>query len=186
MNVCVCVCVCLHVSSCVSYPAYELHIFCTTLYFFGSCLVLSNFSDCLINGTIFEKKIENKVCVLIFPKIFLWNISYSRKNLAGYYNKYMLVFGERRDAEGTGTALQAGRSRVPFLMLPLEFFVGTIFLSASNRQPYQIFVAIVLKPGSLILLKPQGLSTPVQAFLYLHLIGLHVKYLLFLSDFNNT
>jgi len=34
MCVCVCVCLYLHVSSCVSYPAYKSHIFCATLYCF--------------------------------------------------------------------------------------------------------------------------------------------------------
>jgi hypothetical protein len=72
----------------------------------------------------------------------------------------MLFFGERRDIDSTGTALQAERSRVPFLTVSLVFFIGTIFLSASNRQPYQIYVPFVLKHGSLILLKP---SRPVQA-----------------------
>jgi hypothetical protein len=82
----------------------------------------------------------------------------------------MLVLGERHDAEGTGTALQARRSRIPFLMVTLEVFIGTIFFSASNRQPYKIYVPIVLKPGSLILLKP---LRPVQACTR---ISLHLSY----------
>jgi len=31
-------------------------------------------------------------CVLIFPKTFIWNISYSKKNWARYDQKRMQVF----------------------------------------------------------------------------------------------
>jgi hypothetical protein len=135
----VCVCVYLHVSSCVIYPPCKSQIFCSAIYYF--C--------CLFGSTKFftlfhswkkkkKKKIENGIGVLIFPKIFFFNISYSWKNLARYYYKCMLVFGERRDVDGRGTALQAERLWVPFLMVSLEFFNGVIFISASNRKPYRI------------------------------------------------
>ena len=36
---------------------------------------------------------------------------------------YITVCGARGGAVGGGTALQAGRSRVPFPIVPLEFFI---------------------------------------------------------------
>ena len=86
-----------------------------------------------------------------------------------------------------GTALQVGRSRVRFPMVPLEFFIDIILLAALwpwgrlslyqkwvpgifpggekaagayGWQPYHLHVPIVLKSGSLNLLEPSG---PVQA-----------------------
>jgi len=42
------------------------------------------FSHYLINGTIFEKKLLNTKCVLIFFTTFVWNISHFKKNSARY------------------------------------------------------------------------------------------------------
>ena len=93
----------------------------------------------------------------------------------------------RGGALGWGTAIQAGRSRVRFPMVSLDFFsltqsfrphYGPGVDAASNRneyqecfvevkaagaegwQPYHLHVTIVLKSGSLNLLEPLG---PVQA-----------------------
>jgi hypothetical protein len=44
--------------------------------------------QCLITGTIFEKKvIQHKLCLLIFCTRFAWNFSYSKKNSERYYDK---------------------------------------------------------------------------------------------------
>ena len=94
----------------------------------------------------------------------------------------------RGGAVGSGTALQAGRSWVWFLMVSMEFFIDIILpaalcpwgwlslqqkwvpgiftgggvkaAGAQGWQPYHLHVPNVLKSGSLILLEPSG---PVQA-----------------------
>ena len=38
------------------------------------------FPDYVIRGTIFEKNIDYKMCVLFFSTDFVWNISHSKKN----------------------------------------------------------------------------------------------------------
>jgi len=49
-------------------------------------------ADDVINGTVVEKNvIEDKMCVLIFLKTFVCNISYSKKMSARYDHKYILV-----------------------------------------------------------------------------------------------
>jgi len=45
--------------------------------------------------------------------------------------------GVRGGTDGWDTALQAGRSRVRFLMVSLEFFIDIILDSASKRNEYQ-------------------------------------------------
>ena len=48
------------------------------------------FSYYLIHGSIFEKFIKNKICVLIFSTTCAWNISHSRKKLKRNDHKYLL------------------------------------------------------------------------------------------------
>jgi hypothetical protein len=51
------------------------------------------FRHCLINGTIFRKKVaEHKMSVLIFCTTFIWNISYSENCSARYCHKCKHVF----------------------------------------------------------------------------------------------
>jgi hypothetical protein len=38
-----------------------------------------------------KKVIEHKMCILIFPTIFFWSISHSKKHLSRYYHKYTSV-----------------------------------------------------------------------------------------------
>ena len=46
------------------------------------------FAICHINGKIFGKELtEHKICVLIFPTMFIRNISHSEKNFARYCHK---------------------------------------------------------------------------------------------------
>jgi len=45
-----------------------------------ACQAVKNFPYYIINGTIFEKVIEHKMCVLIFSTHFVGNISLSEKN----------------------------------------------------------------------------------------------------------
>ena len=74
----------------------------------------------------------------------------------------------RGGAVGSGTALQAGRSRVRFPVVSLELYID-INSSVSNRNEWQEYFLggkcgrcgkVVLKSGSLNLLKP---TRPVQA-----------------------
>jgi len=85
--------------------------------------------------------------------------------------------GARGGAVGWATVLQAGRSRVRFPMVSLEFFIGIILSAVSKRnesqkyflgvkaacsygwQPYHLQVPTILKSGALKLLEPSG---PVQ------------------------
>ena len=85
------------------------------------------------------------------------------------------IYGARGGAVGWGTALQAGMSRVRFLMVSSEFFIYSAFngneyqeyflgvnvAGAHGWQPYHIHVPIVLKSGSLNFLEP---SRPVQGY----------------------
>jgi len=58
------------------------HILLSTV----ACLVLPYFLYYLVSGTIFGKKvIEHEMCVLIFSKNFVCNISHSKKNSARYH-----------------------------------------------------------------------------------------------------
>ena len=50
------------------------------------------FPHYLINGTIFEKRLLNTKCVLIFCTAFVWNISYVKKKLARCDQKCTSVF----------------------------------------------------------------------------------------------
>ena len=45
----------------------------------------------LTNATIFEKKIQHKMCVLIFSATFVWNISHFNKNWVRYDHTCTLV-----------------------------------------------------------------------------------------------
>ena len=72
----------------------------------------------LINGTIFEKKIESKISVLIFSVNFIRKISRSEKHWARYYLKHILV------------SMCSTCYSCQFLM-KLDFF-GNIFEKPSN------------------------------------------------------
>jgi hypothetical protein len=96
---------------------------------------------------------------------------------------YYVYMGVRGGAVGCGTVLQAGRSRVRFSRLSLEFFIDIILpvlgstqslaemstrnisfgvkaAGALGWQPHHLHVLTVLKSGSLNLLESSG---PVQA-----------------------
>ena len=76
--------------SSLSYPARNAHAPYCHLW---PAPLYKVFPHYLINGTIFEKKnTEYKMCVLIFSTTFVWNISHSKKNLARYDKKCILVF----------------------------------------------------------------------------------------------
>ena len=51
-----------------------------------ACPALPYFCTCIINGTIFQNVFEYKMC-FDFHYNFLWNISHSKKNSAGYHHK---------------------------------------------------------------------------------------------------
>ena len=82
------------------------------------------------------------------------SLMYNR--LIHFYNNTVLLFGVRGSAVGRRTALQAGRSRVQFLMVSLEFFLTQSFRphydpgvnSASNRNEYQDYFLGVKAAGA--------------------------------------
>jgi hypothetical protein len=43
---------------------------------------------------------------------------------------YVYIYGARSGVVGSGTALQAGRSQIRFLMESLEFFIDLILVAA--------------------------------------------------------
>jgi len=45
-----------------------------------------------INGTIFREKNYQLMCSLIFSTTFVWNISYSKKDSATYYDIWYDIF----------------------------------------------------------------------------------------------
>jgi hypothetical protein len=55
---------------------------------------------------------------------------------------------ERGGAVGWGTELQAGRSRVRFAMVSLQFFNDPVVDSASNRNEYQEYLLGVKAAGT--------------------------------------
>jgi len=68
----------------------------------------------------------------------------------GFHVKYLLILGTRGGAVGWGTALQAGRSRVRFPMVSLDFFHwhGPGVDSAFNRNEYQEYYLEVKAAGA--------------------------------------
>jgi hypothetical protein len=65
---------------------------CAILSSFG-CSALQYFSTLSHKRHDFRKNVtEHKMCVLIFSKPFVWNISHSKKNWARYDHKCILVF----------------------------------------------------------------------------------------------
>ena len=90
---------------------------------------------------------DSTVCSACYIRIYVIVLLSVNSNLEG----------ARGGAVGWGTALQAGRSRVRFLMVSLEFFVDVIFLrppyspgvdSASNRNEYQEYFLGVKAAGA--------------------------------------
>ena len=89
-----------------------------------------------------------------------------------------LIMAAHWGAVGWGTALQAGRSRVRFLMVS-ELFIDLILMAALwSTQPlkgtwctglttFHLYVPVVWKSGASSSWKPQGLSRLVQELLYL-------------------
>jgi hypothetical protein len=72
-NLSVCICS-------LRYPASNAH---APFYHLRPAPLCNIFPHCLINGTIFEKKVtENKMCVVIFSTRFVWNISHFKKKWA--------------------------------------------------------------------------------------------------------
>jgi hypothetical protein len=58
-----------------------------------ACLVVQYFSTLSHKWhDIRNNVIEHKMCVLMFSKTFVWNISHSKKNWARYDQKCVLVF----------------------------------------------------------------------------------------------
>jgi hypothetical protein len=51
------------------------------------------------------------------------------------YERHYIIPGARGGAVSLGTALKAGRSRVRFLMVSLEFFIYIIFPALGSTQP---------------------------------------------------
>jgi hypothetical protein len=114
-----------------------------------------------------------------------------------FYKDYNTVRGARDGAVGWGTALQAGRSRVRFPIVSLEFFIdnrsrpnyGPRVDSASNRNEYQEYLFGERRPmrradnlttfmcrlswnlGASNSWNPQGLSRPIMWMLHLILVG---------------
>ena len=73
------------------------------------------------------------VCAWVYKPVALVNDNFKRGNL-GLTCKFQHVpqrkKGARRSAVGWGTALQVGRSRFPFPMVSLEFFIDIILPAA--------------------------------------------------------
>ena len=67
----------------------------------------------------------------IIPNVFYHANCERGANSTVHFSDYVLMFmGVRGDAVGWGTALQAGRSRVRFPMVSLEFFIDIILPAA--------------------------------------------------------
>ena len=71
-SVCVCVCVCV----CIFVALDFQHAMRVPYYLWP---VLLYILPCLINGKIFKKVIEHKMCFFIFSTTFVQNISFSKK-----------------------------------------------------------------------------------------------------------
>ena len=69
--------------------------------------------------------------------------------------------GVRGGAVGWGTALQAGRSRVRYPMVSLEFFIyyGPVVDSASNRNEYQEYFLLLISVLEIWEPRPPGTLT---------------------------
>jgi len=106
------VCVCS-----LRYPASNAHAPYCRLW---PAPLYSIFRHYLINGTIFEKVIEHKMCILISSSDFVWHISHSKKNWARYNQKCLVVF------------IQCTRYSSQILM-KLEFF-STVFRNILRCQ----------------------------------------------------
>jgi len=72
------------------YPACNVH---APNYHLWPVRLYNIFPHYLINDTIFGKeKLLNMKCVLIFSKMFIWNISHSKKNWKRYDRKCITFF----------------------------------------------------------------------------------------------
>jgi hypothetical protein len=115
--VCVCVCVCVGVFVCVwmwvwvCVRLYSCHCFPTCTHIFYRFMFYHHqqppvwlhriFSHYFMKVKIFEiYSTEHKMCVLVFCTTFVWNISCSNQNGAGYYHKCMLVLMYSTDCSG--------------------------------------------------------------------------------------
>jgi hypothetical protein len=99
ISVCVCVCVCVCVRGWVvlgararacglTYPVCHAQApYCRRPLWLHHI-----FGRYLINGTIFGKVTEHKMCALIFSTIIIWKVSHSTKNSARYCQKCRNVF----------------------------------------------------------------------------------------------
>ena len=68
------------------YPTCKFHIICTVLCHLWPVWLHLFFPHYFINGTIFQKKvIVQRMCILIFSTVFVYNISHSENNFARYY-----------------------------------------------------------------------------------------------------
>jgi len=160
-------------------------------YFSKNCPKISCFIEIRQEWWIRYMKINIK-CMITY-RLFLLRLrnnthTICRENQNTYFIANTFFFlGARGGAVGWGTALQAGRSRVRFPMVTLDFFHwhnpcgrtmalgltqpltetstrniswGVKAAGAYGWQPYHLHVSTLLKSGSLNLLEPSG---PVQA-----------------------